>query len=178
MNAVLMHLHRLRHHLGLGGIGGLAAAMAGLAIYLFAVLPAEQLLQSSQDQLAKLRERPRAEAIAEPDDSASLDTFYRQFPAMTSLPDLLDTLHTAAETQQIRLDHGEFKFGSGGEGKLLSYEITLPVKGSYTHLRSFIDVIAQKLPTMGLSGISVKREAVGDGQVQAKLNFILYLSGQ
>ena len=29
---------------------------------------------------------------------------------------------------------------------------------------------------MGLSEISLKREAVGDSMVQARLNFILYLS--
>jgi Tfp pilus assembly protein PilO len=178
MNPVLLNLHRLRYYLGLSGLFGLAAAMAGLVIYLFAELPAERQLQARQDQWLQLRTHPTA-VFAKParkDDSAALEEFYRQFPAMTSLPDLLYTLHAVAEAHGIMLDHGEFKFGNEEGGKLLRYQITLPVKGSYPHLRNFIDEAAHKLPTMGLSEISLKREAVGDSQVQAKLDFVLYIS--
>jgi len=179
VNPVLLNLHRLRHRLGLAGLAGLAAAVAGLAIYLFAVLPAERQSQSRQHQLVQLRMHPKTDSLAVParkDDGAALDEFYRQFPAMTSLPDLLDRLHAVAEAHEITLDHGEFKFGNEEGGKLLRYEITLPVKGSYPHLRSFIEEAAHKLPTMGLSEISLKREAVGESLVQAKLDFILYMS--
>lgn len=179
MNPVLLHLLRLRHYLGWSGLAGLVAAVAGLAIYLFAVLPAERQLQLRQYELVQLSTHPKLDSLAKParkDDGTALEEFYRQFPAVTSLPDLLDTLHALAEAREITLDHGEFKFGNEQGGKLLRYEITLPVKGSYPHLRSFIDEAAHKLPTMGLSEISLKREAVGDALVQAKLDFVLYMA--
>jgi hypothetical protein len=95
---------------------------------------------------------------------------------MQNLPDMLKTLHALAQKYGITLDSGDFKFGNIEGDKLLRYEITLPVKCSYPNLRSFVEDAAHKIPTMGLSEINLKREAVVDNMVQAKLDFILYLS--
>lgn len=179
MNAVPLHLYRLRHRLGFAGLAGLAVAAGGLAVYLFAVLPAERQAQSGAAQLLHLRMQPKTPSVAEPSrrgDGAALAEFYGQFPAMHTLPGLLKTLHALAQKHGITLARADFKFSRAEGEKLLRYEITLPVKCSYLHLRSFIDEAARKLPTMGLSEISLKREAVGDSMVQAKLNFVLYLS--
>ncbi len=180
MNAVLLNLHRLRYRLGTFGLAGLAVAIGGSVIYLFAVLPAEQQAQSSAAQLLHLRMQPKTTSVAEPSrigDSAALAEFYGQFSAMHALPDMLKTLHALAQKHHITLDRGDFKFGNAEGDKLLRYEITLPVKCSYPDLRSFIDEAARNLPTMGLSEINLKREAVGDNMVQAKLAFVLFLSG-
>lgn len=179
MNDALLHFYRLRYHLGLSGLAGLVVAAGGMAIYLFAVLPAERQAQSSAAQLLHLRMQPAATSVAEPSrrgDGAALAEFYGQFPPMHALPDLLKTLHALAQKHGIALDRADFKFGRTEGDKLLRYEITLPVKCGYLDLRSFIDEAARQLPTMGLGGISLKREAVGDSMVQARLNFILYLS--
>ena len=181
MNDALLHFYRLHYHLGLAGLAGLAVVAGGLAIYLFAVLPAERQAQSSAAQLLHLRMQPVATSVAEPSrkgDDAALAEFYGQFPAMRDLPDMLKTLHALAQKHDITIDRGDFKFGSTEGDKLLRYEITLPVKCSYLHLRSFIEEAARKLPTLGLSEINLKREAVGDNIVQAKLAFILFLSGK
>jgi len=179
VNAGLLNLYRLRYRLGLTGLAGMAVAVSGLAIYLFGVLPLERQAQFSANKLLQLRMHPRTTAVVEPSrrgDGAALAEFYGQFPAMHTLPDMLNTLHTLAHKHEITLAHGDFKFVSAEGEKLLRYEITLPVKCSYPQLRSFIAEAARMLPTMGLSEISLKREAVGDSLVQAKLNFILYLS--
>lgn len=179
MNTVLLNLHRLRYRLGFAGLAGLAVAAGGLAIYLFAVLPAERQAQFGAAQLLHLRMQHKTTSVTEPSrsgDGAALAEFYGQFPVMRTLPDLLETLHALAQKHGITLGRGDFKFGSAEGGKLLRYQITLPVKCSYPHLRSFIDEAAVKLPTMGLSEISLKREAVGDNLVQAKLDFTLFLS--
>lgn len=179
MNAVPLHLHRLRHRFGFSGLAGLAVAVGGLAVYLFAVLPAERQAQSGTAQLLQLRMQPEATAVAEPSrrgDGAALAEFYGQFPAMHVLPNLLKTLHALAQKHGIALARADFKFSRAEGDKLLRYEITLPVRSSYPDLRSFIEEAAHQLPTMGLSEINLKREAVGDNMVQARLNFVLYLS--
>lgn len=179
MNPLLLGLFRLRLRLGLAGLAGLVVAVGGLAIYLFAALPAERRAQSNAEKLAQLRAQPVLPALAEPPhatDDAALAEFYSQFPAMRDLPDLLKTLHQLARKYEIPLERGDFKFGNVEGDKLLGYEITLPVTGSYPQLRGFIDEAARKLPTMGLSEISLKREAADESLVQARLGFILYLS--
>jgi Tfp pilus assembly protein PilO len=178
VKAVLLHLYRLRHNLGFAGLAGLAVAAGGLALYLLAVLPAERRAQSSAEQLLHLRMHSET-AVAELSrigDDAALGEFYGQFPVMQDLPEMLKTLHALAQKHGITLDSGDFKFGNIEGDKLLRYEITLPVKCSYPNMRSFVEEAAHKLPTMGLSEINLKREAVGDNMVQAKLDFVLYLS--
>jgi hypothetical protein len=178
VSALILHLHRLRYRLGIAGLAGLAVGVAGLALTLLVVLPAERQAQLSAEKLQHLRLQPKT-SVVEPvikGDSAALAEFYAQFPAMHELPDQLKTLNDLARKHEIKLEHGEFKISSIDGEKLLSYEITLPVKCSYPHLRSFIEAAAVKLPTLGLSSINLKREAVGDNLVQAKLDFILYLS--
>lgn len=179
MNSILLSLYRVRHRLGFAGLAGLALAAGALAIYLLAVLPTERQARSNTEQLLNLRTQPKITPIAEParmGDMAALTEFYGQFPPMHDLPDTLKTLHALAHKHEITLDRGDFKFGKAEGDKLLRYEITLPVKCSYPHLRNFIDEAARTLPTLGLSEISLKRETVGDNLVQAKLDFILYLS--
>ncbi len=181
MNAILLNLYRVRHYLGFAGLAGLAVAISGLAIYLFAALPAEQQAQSKTEQLRHIRTQPVSSGVTAPPrggDAAALAAFYGQFPLMHDLPDLLKTLHVLAQKNEITPGRGDFKFGSVEGDKLLRYEITLPVTCSYPQLLNFIDAAARGLPTMGLSEISLKREAIGDNLVQAKLNFILYLSNQ
>ena len=179
MNAVMLHLYRLRYRLGTFGLAGLAVAMGGLLIYLFAVLPTERQAQTNVARLLHLRMQPKITSVAEPSHvggSAALAEFYGQFSTMHALPDMLKTLHMLAQKHNITLKRGDFKLSSAEGDKLLRYEITLPVKCSYPDLRRFIDETARKLPTMGLSEISLKREAVGDNRVQAKLAFVLFLS--
>lgn len=179
MNAVLLNLYRLRYRLGFFGLAGIAVAVIALAMYVFSVLPAERQVQAGAVQLHNLRMHPESTAVAEPSrrgDSAALAEFYGQFPGMDHLPEQLNTLHALAHKHGIVLPRGDFKLVSAEGDKLLRYEITLPVKCSYPQLHSFIDEAAGKLPTMGLNEISLKREAVGENMVQAKLGFILYLS--
>lgn len=179
VNITLLNLHRLRQLLGVAGLAGLALAIAGLAIYMLAVLPAERQAQAKVEQLAHARMQPASAAVTAPvhmGDRDVLAQFYGQFPAMRNLPDMLQLLHALARKHEITLERGDFKFGKTEGDKLFRYQITLPVKCSYLNLRGFIDDAAHKLPTMGLSEISLKRESVGDGAVQAKLDFVMYLS--
>ena len=179
MNVTMLYLHRLRYYLGTFGLIGLAVAMGGLVIYLFAVLPAERQAQFSAAQLRNLRVQSPITPVAEPSPiggSAALTEFYGQFPTVQTLPDMLKTLYALAQKHNIILKRGDFKFGNAQGDKLLRYEITLPVKCSYPDLRSFINEVAHNLPTMGLSEINLKRETVGDNMVNAKLAFVLFLS--
>lgn len=179
MNPVVLHLYRARHRLGLAGLAGLAVAAGSLAIYLLAVLPAEQEARSNAEQLLHLRAHPKAAPITEPARTggmAALTEFYGQFPPMQDLPDALQTLYALAHKHEITLERGDFKFGKAEGDKLFRYQITLPVKCSYPHLRSFVAEAARTLPALGLSEINLKRGAVGDDLVQARLDFILYLS--
>lgn len=179
MNDVMLILYRVRYRLGMAGLAGVLAAVCAMAIYLFAVLPAERQVQAGEAQVRHLRAHPQGAAVAQPSrsgDSAALSEFYGQFPPMARLPELLGTLHALAHEHGIAIPRGDFKFANNDGEKLLRYEITLPVKCSYLQLRNFIDAAAHKLPTLGLNEISIKREAVGDDMVQARLGFILYLS--
>lgn len=181
MNRLLRHLDRLLHYLGALGLAGLAMVIAGLAVYFFLAQPAMQQAAAGQRQLAWLRAHPAPamrQAAKEPGGAEALAEFYRQFPPAAELSGIIEQLHQLAREQGVTLRLGEYKLDAEGQGRLLRYEILLPVDAGYPQLRRFIDAAGRRFPTLGLKDVSFKREVVGNRTVQTRLNFMLYLSRQ
>lgn len=181
MKALLRQLDRLRHTLGVAGLTGLALMLAALAIYWLLARPALQQDASRQQQLAWLRAHPAPVVVQparQPDAAAALASFYAQFPPATQLSEVTEQLHRLAREQGVTLSLGEYKLDGAGQGRLLRYEILLPVAAGYPQLRRFIDAAGRRFPTLGLKDVSFKREAVAQHTVQTRLNFVLYLSRQ
>jgi hypothetical protein len=177
MNARVVEL--MRHYLGLPGLLGLGLLLAGMGVYLLGALPAQKQVLASRVELSRAHAQPMAadvEAATELNDADALVAFYRQFPPTTQLTTQLEQLHDLAREQGVKLSQGEYKLIDEAGSKLLRYEILLPVESGYLHLRKFVDAAGRKFPTLGLSDISIKRDGIGEGTAQVKLNFVLYLS--
>ena len=177
MKNVLKTLHVMLHYLGVAGVAGLFLAIAALGFYLLAVIPGQSRVAHRDVELAQLKAHPPviAPSVPEQGDAQALEAFYAQFPGMTGLSDMVEQLHKQAKADDIVLDVGEYKLQVEEDGRLVRYEILLPIKTGYPEMRRFIDEALHQFPTLGLKDISFKREAIGDDRMQAKLNLVLYL---
>lgn len=179
MNMLLRSISILRHYLGIAGLAGLGLALAGLAAYFLMVQPAMEQASSRLQQLDWMRTHPEAlmrKVAKEPDAAEALDQFYGQFPRAAELSATIEQLHKLAREHGITLRLGEYKLDAEGQGRLMRYEILLPVDAGYPQLRGFIDAAERRFPTLGLKDVSFKREVVGNRTVQTRLNFVLFLS--
>jgi hypothetical protein len=74
------------------------------------------------------------------------------------------------------LHEGEYKPGYDRNARLSTYQIDLPVKGSYRAIWQFAMDALRGIPFATLDEISFKRDAIGDTNVEARLRLTLYLA--
>lgn len=159
------------------GILGVALLLLAAAIYLYQVQPkTAQLAGLKQDSASlKLRiEQAAKSGIPETSDQEELNKFYAFF-SDTALSDWLKKLYTAAADQKLVLEQGEYRITPSKNGKLVRYQITLPVKGSYLQIRQFIAQALTDVPVAALEDMTFKREAIGATAVETRIKLTLFL---
>jgi Tfp pilus assembly protein PilO len=179
--AIWLARHRLQQ-LGWPGMLALGLFTFCLAFYLSALLPARQKLHALEQDTTMLRARmqPSTKPVRETEaggPEAQLAAFYKAFPSNASTPDLLQKIHRAAASGQIRLDQGAYRLVADHDGRLQRYQITLPLKGSYPQIKTFLARVMQDLPTLALDSISFQRQNIADPLLDAQVRLTLYLGG-
>ena len=177
MSAAWASARRVFGSIGWPGVLGVALLLAALSVYLTVVQERNNRLAELKRDSASLKtqiERAAKSGIPETGSAEELNKFYGIFRGAV-LTDWLDKLYAAAATHQLLLEQGEYRLTPDKTGKLMRYQITLPVKGSYLQIRQFVDQALIDVPVAALDDINFKREAIGGTQLEARIKFTLYL---
>jgi len=173
------HARELRRVVGLPGAVGAGLLAAALLFYAIAVLPVAAESDALGREIAALEaaRAPVAEGVREkPSDPVrQLAEFYRFFPKSSQAPDDLAKLHALAAVHQVQLDQGTYRLVRDRVGKLLMYEIALPVKGDYPQLRKFMSQALTEIPYLSLDSVSFQRQKAGDTMLESQIKFTLFL---
>jgi type VI protein secretion system component VasK len=161
-------------------LGILAFVMAGsLAWTLNAVWTMERA-HAARDAQAKRQAQaapapapaPVQAPVQAPDN---LDAFYGALGARGSAEQQVKTLFGLATKAGLVLRQGEYKPGYDRNAKVYTYQVTLPVKGSYAAIWQFAMAALRTIPFASLDEITFHRDAIGDATVDARLKLTLYL---
>ncbi len=175
--------YRAQHWLGLHGMAGVGLLMLLPLLWLWQLQPLQVQVSQLQEKQAKQpslgdEELPVKKLNQNEQSQQQLEQFYAQFSDVKKLPDILQKLDKLASQSAVRLARGEFRLVSDADYPgLMRYEINLPVQAGYKQVRQFVDAVSREIPTMGLSQIGLKREGLEQAQVEARLDFVLYLRG-
>lgn len=161
-------------------LAAFALAAFGVGFQLSVVEPAEQQRVALEEQLRDMRARVDRAAnngeLQRYNPHWQLDAFYQHFPGEETIPDWLGQVHAAARAHRLELLQGQYRFAEEeGKGRLARYQVTLPLQGSYTDIRGFIDQILAEVPIAALDGIGFERQKIGESSVQATVRLSLYL---
>lgn len=171
-----MGLDRLRFHLGrLGRVGAAGAllAVASLAYHAAAVQPraaavTAQRLHNAATLRAAEAERAAASAAATAGEAGQPTLA----PAAAAA---LRRLFDAAEAAGLDLPQGEYRLTEIQDAHLRRYQLSLPVAGSYPAIRAFMAAALGADPALALAGVQLRRERIEAHELDALLNFVLYL---
>ena len=159
---------------------GLGLIALCLLFYLAALRPAQARLHQLQADMLSLHEQIQNSARSlqanRETPSEQLVAYYKFFPAASSSPVWLEKIYSAARSQHLTLDQGEYRPAQEKAGRLMRYQITLPVRGSYLQLRNFLAAVLTDIPIASLDHISFERRKIGDQTVNAKIKLTLYLA--
>ena len=86
----------------------------------------------------------------------------------------LRMLFTIAGDLELELPQGHYKLVCEEADELCSYHVQLPVTGSYTQVRTFMEQALQAISFASLDELSFKRESVTDGEIEALLGMTLF----
>jgi hypothetical protein len=104
-----------------------------------------------------------------------LDAFYAALGPRRYAEQQVRTLFALAAKSGLSLSQGEYKSGYDRNAQLGTYQVNLPVKGSYGAIWQFALGALRAIPFASLDDISFRREAIGDPAVEARLRLTLYL---
>lgn len=88
----------------------------------------------------------------------------------------IKTLFALAQITGLTLSQAEYKLADDKNGHYRTYQIVLPVKGSYSAIIRFCEKALLAIPFASLDEMSFKRETIGSDMLEARLRFMLYLS--
>jgi hypothetical protein len=149
-----------------------------LALYFSAIRPAQQRLEAAQSRVISLQhavQPDKAPGGKAHTPAQQLLEFYRIFPQENSYPQWLEKLVSVAESSGISLNEGEYKATRDKVGRLVSYQITLPLKGPYPQIRRLLAALPLELPAVALKDVQFERQKVADPNVEARIRLVLFL---
>jgi hypothetical protein len=117
--------------------------------------------------------QPLAQAAAQPPDP--LDAFYTALGPRRYAEQQVRTLFALAAKNGLSLSQGEYKTGYDRNARVTTYQVNLPVKGSYGAIWQFAMGALRAIPFASLDDISFRRDTIGDPAVEARLRLTLYL---
>ena len=105
----------------------------------------------------------------------NLDAFYGALGERQTAEQQVRTLFGLAAKSGLVLRQGEYKPGYDRNAHVVTYQVDLPVKGSYQAIWQFAMAALRAIPFASLDDISFRRDAIGDASVEARLRLTLYL---
>lgn len=137
-------------------------------------------LEREARQQAVARQAQADEAAASPSASPSAspaDTRQRllaRFPSEAQLNAELGRLLALAGEQGLQVPSGDYRLQPSRDGLFDRYVLNLPVKGAYLTVRRYVAAARREFPDLAVDDISLRREAIGQAEVEAQLRFVLF----
>ena len=157
-----------------------ALLAACVGFYLSVVMPARHTLEEAKVKFDLMqhdeqRLKQASQNTARQAPAGQLDMFYQGFPSEDSVPDTIEQLISFAQAKGLNPKQAEYRIIRNNPGELLSYQITLPIKGAYPKITAFAYELLTKVPNLSLDNISFQRQKIGDNDVEAMLWMTLYI---
>jgi len=105
----------------------------------------------------------------------NLAAFYGALGERHGAEQQVKTLFALAAKSGLVLRQGEYKPGYDRNAHVYTYQVNLPVKGSYAAIWEFAMAALRAIPFASLDEITFHRDAIGDATVEARLRLTLYL---
>jgi hypothetical protein len=167
-------LDMLKFQLGrLGRVGAAGALLlaGALAWQQAVVVPRESALAAQLARNAELARAAAAQQAQAGEQAARGDQPTLAPAAVAALRRLFD----AAQRAGVALDRGEYRLTEVKDAHLRRYQLSLPVAGGYPEIRAFVAQALNADPALALTAIQLRRERIESPDLEALVNFTLYL---
>ena len=164
-------LLRLRDELGGLGLAALVLLAAVAVFQLLVVRPMEARNAQLKERVARQAPQPGA---AQPGSAADkLAAVYEFLKKEEQTTDWLAKLHGIGTATGMQMRSASYRTQQT-DGRIVRYEIVLPVAGSYPQIRDFLRRSSAEIPVMSIDQLTLRREGRGEGTLQGELRMTLH----
>jgi hypothetical protein len=159
----------------LGRVGAAGALLIGasLAYEQGVVRPNEAALD---EQILRNEQARRATEAQRAQEVTAVNADLAGQPALApAAAAALRRLFDAADQVGLDLDRGEYRLTEVKDAHLRRYQLSLPVYGGYPEIRAFVAQALNADPALALDAIQLRRDRIETPDLEALLNFTLYL---
>jgi hypothetical protein len=144
---------------------------------LVAVKPLEERLRQLDLQLAAGTKPFGANApvlLPVGNRAERLSAFYEYFDRAERPEDWLAKLYGTAVASNLDFRSGQYR-RVGSAQRMERYHITLPVTGTYSQIRVFLQTALAEIPLLSLDHVNFRRKAAGESQIEAEITMTLHV---
>ncbi len=177
MNRITHALNHQLRRLGWPGVAGIGMLLFSASFYLSSSLPVAEETALMRDSIAsEMKNRSAASDQARSNSpGVQLKGFYGYFPPARQLPDELAKIYGFADKQGLQLRQGEYRLIQEANAKLERYQVTLPLRGSYTQVRQLVAQVMNEMPVVSLDDLKFEKQQIGDPAIDAQIRITLFL---
>ena len=162
-------MKQLVDRIGFAGIAAIGLLAAALLFSNFVVRP----LESRNSLLVETSARHGRKADAGvPGEKVAAVYAYLQKEEGTT--DWLAKLHGIGAATGLQLRSASYKT-LPAEGRIVRYEMVLPVAGSYAQIRDFLKRAQAEIPVMSIDQVTLKKDEKKGGAIHAEMRLTLHM---
>lgn len=166
--------------LGYPGMAGALLLLGGAAYGLAFLLPQRHTVEVLQERIERAEHRAAALRLGTdgplPAPPTPAEVLYAALSPSDALAPQVERIHAAAAGEQLVLLQGEYGRSEVPGTRLVRYRISLPLRGSFAQVRRFIAGACAAVPGLTLDDLQLQRQSVAEAQVDARVQFSLFLA--
>lgn len=180
MMAIDLNILRLRAQLLLRRMGApawLAVALLVLGVAAWAWAWQQRAVAARLEARTMPQPSLAVAIVAQPATaSENLARFYATLGQQRHAEQQVKQLFDLAAKNGLLLAQGEYKSAYDKAGRVATYQVTLPLKGSYAAVWQFALQALRAMPFASLDELSFRREQIADAQLEARVRLTFYLT--
>jgi Tfp pilus assembly protein PilO len=167
MKKIQPYVMKLRREIG-------ALGLAGIALLLGALVFSSMVVKPLEEKNLSLRQKASGRGAQAPGAGQSADKVakvYEHLKKEQTPTDWLAALHGIGVATGVHLKSANYR-SQKTDGRIVRYEIALPVTGSYGQIRDFLQRSLAEIPVMSVDSMALKREG---SAIHAELRLTLHI---
>jgi len=153
--------------LGIAGVLAIGVLLFCATFYFSTLVPAQRDLAERRSAAAGAS-RP---VIAV--QGNELMQLHERFPPLESLTAQVERLHRIGRNSGLQLQQADYRLEVPPAG-LVAYRVSLPVRGEYKALRTFVGAVLKEMPVAAVERVRFERKKPGDAQLEAQIQLTLF----
>ena len=162
-------MKRLLDRIGFAGVAAIALLALSIAFSNFVVRPLEGKNSLLVERFSKGGRKAEAALPGE-----KVAAVYQYLSKEESTTDWLAKLHGIGTATGIQMRAANYKT-LPADGRIVRFEIVVPVSGSYGQIRDFLKRSVAEIPVMSVDQLTLKKEERKSGMLTAELRLTLHM---